>query len=275
MLLWGTIGTLTLVEAPFLYIIGRINVDYKANQYYSAALEEYARKNFIRLKLEEGMSGVDDGHPGLQFAGLGKLANPISDGACGLYDGDKDVITINLECAANAEQGLLTKLKREISADSITLLEEIIRHELAHSPNKINIDKLKKEIPLTYFKEPSTPNIDPELFRAISITLLNEGIATYKGGFSEIRHGYSNFDESVSFNINSFLPLDPMQNRIYYTLGYGLVKPILDRYGQDGINHLWKNPPAPKDLMHPFAYQRRMLDELAGIPTVQPHPISK
>ena len=275
MLLWGTLGAITLVEAPFFYIIGRANVNHKANQHYSVALEEYARENFTRLKLEEGMPGVDDSHPKLQFTGLGRSTNHNRYGACGLYNRDKGTITINLECAANAEQGLLAKLKREISDDSRANLEGTIRHELAHSHNQGNIDRLMNEIPLAYFKDPDALDIDSALFRAISIQLLNEGIATYKGGLSVDRHGYVNFDESVSFGINSFLPLDPLENRIYYTLGFGLVKPIIDRYGQDGINYLWKNPPTPKDLMRPFSYQQRMLDELAGISPVQSHPISK
>ena len=126
-------------------------------------------------------------------------------------------------------------------------VENIINHELGH----FYADKLCENlIGMDYPQKNSDNEMD------IEVKLISEGIAEY-------------FERAINNKEDDFLdiewPKDPedfWDIRIIYSGGYHLVKPILDKHKEKGIEYLIFNPPAKEELEDPIKYQERILNEL-------------
>ena len=91
------------------------------------------------------------------------------------------------------------------------------------------------------------------------IRLISEGIAEY---FERTYSGEEdNFiDDEWPNDINNLEGEETI--RVIYSGGYHLVKPIIDKYGLNGIHHLIINPPKMKDLPDLPSYQQKILQFL-------------
>lgn len=104
------------------------------------------------------------------------------------------------------------------------------------------------------------------LRRLIPLKLLSEGIATYieerMNGSLEDTFSDDKWPKNINeFFVYPFLPT--LDNRIIYSGGFHLVRPIIDLYGQRGIEYLMFNPPLEEELLDLPSYQQRILQELS------------
>ena len=89
--------------------------------------------------------------------------------------------------------------------------------------------------------------------------MISEGIATY--------FGWKTTGDTLSRYLNHESLEDYIKiygEEAYYEIGFSLVKPILDRNIDKGIECLITNPPTSKDLEDIMAYQQKILGMLDG-----------
>ncbi len=92
--------------------------------------------------------------------------------------------------------------------------------------------------------------------------LICEGIAQYfelrtMGDASSAKLYAKEFSDYVS----------KLDYNAYYKVGYSIVKPILDKDIDEGIEFLTKNPPKDGELSNIIAYKERILREFEKIRT--------
>ncbi len=115
-------------------------------------------------------------------------------------------------------------------------------------------------------------NHSDTLEQSLALRLLSEGIAEYVE--RTMNGGEDSFDEeewpkSVLGFIMPMLPPNSagpdyiLNSRVIYDGGYHLVKPIIDKYGPQGIEYLMFDPPTDEELFDLPSYQKRILQELA------------
>jgi len=128
--------------------------------------------------------------------------------------------------------------------------EDIIRHGLGH----FYADKLSESLGLG-----SWPPDDKEDIDYVRKNIICEGIAEYfrrKSKDEEDTFKDSQWPKTLEeFENIDFVP--------FYTGGYHLVKPIIDRHGKKGIKYLILNPPEIQDLKDLLGYQKRALEDLS------------
>ena len=173
-------------------------------------------------------------------------------GMLGLYRGENDSIYL--------PSGILTNPKWDFSDFMVTIatfnntynVKRSVDHELAH----FYCDKVKERV----FQNKSPPFsfyfTDEE---RVSQLLVNEGIAEY------VENKMNGEDEKPFSFQNWPSDLTQFTNKDVYQGGYTIVKPIIDRYGEKGIQFLLFNPPTPKELFTPKLYQERMLTSIAKL----------
>tara|TARA_Y100000310_G_scaffold304128_1_gene343008 strand:+ start:414 stop:1091 length:678 start_codon:yes stop_codon:yes gene_type:complete len=124
---------------------------------------------------------------------------------------------------------------------------EIVYHEIGHAYQ----NHLLKQIGSNGrdFRE----NVDGN--EAYARALIDEGIAMY----FEYELNNSHPDARVEWakRIDDFLPLN------LYSMGYNLVKPIIDQHRTKGVIHMLFNPMPGEELFLPLDYQERTLSRLA------------
>ncbi len=134
----------------------------------------------------------------------------------------------------------------------------VLDHELGH----FYCDKLSESLGRGSW--PSNWYLNKTTDELISIELVSEGIAEY---FERtMNKGADNFtDSSWPKKITGFY-VD--QFGLLYDGGYHLVKPILERHGENGIIYLMFKPPNATELLDLPNYQKKALIELEDPKTI-------
>jgi hypothetical protein len=119
---------------------------------------------------------------------------------------------------------------------SIEKTKQVVEHELGH----FYVDNLIKKLGKT--------EINYIGFKKISKEIIGEGIAEY---FARVMNDKKNF------------PNETVDSNNFYSESFYLVKPIIDKYGEKGIEYLLFNLPTIKELNLPREYQERILKKLS------------
>src|SRR3989344_899452 len=121
---------------------------------------------------------------------------------------------------------------------------------------KIEYTFLEKALGKTYHLHQMRLFIPTEF---IANQLINEGIATY------IETKTNDMEKKViSFN-QWPLTVEQFSDYEIYHGGDALRKPIIDQYGEKGIQFLLFNIPTSKEVFTPKEYQKRVLNDLAKL----------
>lgn len=156
--------------------------------------------------------------------------------------------------------GILTKPQMDLedfivmiaTFNSTSDVKRTLDHELAH----FYCDSVKEKRLGKNWHEYEI-HIPFSLEDKVADSLVNEGIATYieiemNGGDDDI----FKIEEWPS-EINGFT------NRAVYQGGAFLVRPIIEKHGEKGIEHILLHPPIGKEIFKPQEYQQRIFWELS------------
>lgn len=142
-----------------------------------------------------------------------------------------------------------------ITEDSldINLLNEAIHHELGHSYSDGASERLGRG---------DWPNYYHNTHLSLSINIISEGIAEYIA--AEMTSKKDKFtDLKYPRRLSGFYRIDgTLKNPLLKEGGRHLVKPIIERYGEFGIEYLMFNPPTTEELVNLPRYRERMLRNL-------------
>lgn len=159
----------------------------------------------------------------------------------GLYDPETDEIFLKSE-------------KTDQQDWNFSTAQDTIQHELGH----FYMDQLSETLGRGNWPQYRE---DMELEEILPIKLISEGVATYIERKTD--------QEGSSFADQNW-PEDPLDFFVYpvllYQGGFQLVSPIIDLYGQRGIQYLMFNPPSEEELFDLSLYQERIIEELAKEP---------
>ncbi|MBU0470547.1 MAG: hypothetical protein KKA62_05570 [Nanoarchaeota archaeon] len=133
--------------------------------------------------------------------------------------------------------------------------KRIVDHELAH----YYCDNLSESL-----ERGSWPDYRyKDQITIFTLKIISEGTAMYFE--NTLNGGEDDFNDSewpTEFN-GFFSGVYSLNNRIIYQGGYHLVKPIIDKFGQKGIEYLMFNPPRYLELIKLPKYQERIMKELS------------
>ncbi|MBS3085206.1 hypothetical protein J4225_00800 [Candidatus Pacearchaeota archaeon] len=211
---------------------------------YTKNHNEKIIKNYIKNDLKYEMANQE------QILGIKYLGTPnieyhmqpeIINLAPGAYDAETDTIYINLH--------LLTE--RKSLKQDLLRVKKTLNHELGHFYTDKLSERLGKKDLFKFARGENYLGVEvyPE-------RLILEGIAEY-------------FDIEVNGGAHSFKDTDwPTdldafnKTTAIYLGGYHLVKPIIDLYGEKGIECLIQNMPTKEDLLDIPEYQNKILGKL-------------
>ena len=89
--------------------------------------------------------------------------------------------------------------------------------------------------------------------------MINEGIAKYV-------ENKMNGEDNDPFPFEEWpTEIKGFSNRVIYEGGYALVRPIIDKHGEKGIQFLLFNHLTPKELYTPEEYQEKILTDIAKL----------
>ncbi len=189
---------------------------------------------------------------GIKHFGIPKISYHLPPGesswlTAGLYDQKKDEIYLPLGAAITPEKNFENTAAVYLSFGSVHNVKETLDHELGH----FYVDKLSESLGRVDWLDFSDhiPTDDK-----IGTKLIAEGIAEY---FKKtINNGKDDFNDSdFPKELKEFWTID-----VIYHGGFHLVKPIIDRYGKKGIEHLILIPPTIEDLHNLPAYQSKIFN---------------
>ncbi len=171
-------------------------------------------------------------------------------GIVGLYNDKTDTIYLPSGILTRPEWDLNDFFATIATFNNTADVKNTLDHELAH----FYCDKIR-EMGLREHRFFQMNLFLPE--EHIADRLINEGIAKY---FENAMNG----EDKEPFDLQEW-PLEAKQfsNDVIYRGGYALVKPIIDKYGEQGIIYLLFNLPTPKELFLPKEYQERVFANLA------------
>lgn len=123
------------------------------------------------------------------------------------------------------------------------VVDDVIRHETAHRDTY----RIARELGI------QLPNRLPLGLLGVNMEfkVIIEGIGAY-------------FEKGYSENIEWPNEENDYHGVAIYSIGFKLVKPIIDRFGKKGIEHLLKNPPNRNDLIKLQDYQQRAISALSN-----------
>ncbi|MBW2991136.1 sterile alpha motif-like domain-containing protein [Candidatus Woesearchaeota archaeon] len=192
----------------------------------------YVTKNLgsIISSQEKSLGVQHFGLPNIEFKGCGFR------GEREFYNPDTDTLTLYLP--------------RAYVHFSPRTTEDLIRHGLGH----IYADKLSEGLENESWPPKVEKNID-----YVRYGLVAEGIAEY---FKRKSHNEEDTfkDSQWPKTVEEF---EKISDSIYYNGSYHLVKPIIDKHGQEGIEYLINNPPEIQDLKDLPRYQKIVLENLS------------
>ena len=172
------------------------------------------------------------------------------------------------EFFANSNNKIIQMIDSNLPVKSlhIELLEDVVNHEIGHYYFDIKSKKLENGALVIFGNE---------LLRS----LIDQGVATYfefriqEQYLADTRREKYSIDTRPMLNnpeISPYFGLSSMESiiQIHRTLeekyvGFMLVKPILDKSVEKGVEALIKNPLQESDLPQLQKYQRKLLDILA------------
>jgi hypothetical protein len=169
----------------------------------------------------------------------------------GEYHSESDTIYLNSNTITTPDENIFNSYKKLIYGDTNALV--VLFHEEVHSvleDRRAQLGLVSSEEILDEFKS------EREYDKFMAISYIDEGLASYyeykyqghlpaasSDWYALAAHahtkGYSRFRIDVD----------------KYTVGYGLVKPIVDWFGPLGVDYLLLNPPTPEELNDLRAYQ--------------------
>ena len=219
-------------------------------QYKDLDIERYVQENLEQI-IEEQEEKIGITYP----AERPKIEYVLPEdyifpGLLGLYNDLEDTIYL--------PSGLLTKPKWDLGDFMVTITtfnntadaKRILDHELTH----FYCDKLKEKAWGKNYPDAFMP--EEEL---IANQLINEGIAEY------VENTMDGEDEKA-FPLEKWpSKIEDFSNQIIYQGGYAMVKPIIDKHKEKGIQFLLFNPPNEKELFKPKEYQERILNDIAKL----------
>ncbi len=243
-LIWTALTTLGALSAKY----GSKYSSIYLSHYRDPDVQRYVENNLERIvrEEEEKLKITHTSVPEIEYI---LPVTSVSGEIFGLYDRAKDRIYL--------ASGLLILPKKDLGDLAVEIVtfgatdkvEDTLNHELAHS----YCFHLSKTLGIKNW-----PNLrQKNEFEYASLKLVSEGIATY---FERTMNGTpdkfkdENWPDDLDFVING-------TNTAYffYDGGYHLVKPIIDKYGQEGIIYLLLNPPRRDELLKLPEYQKRIL----------------
>ncbi|MDP3698878.1 MAG: hypothetical protein Q8R47_04785 [Nanoarchaeota archaeon] len=181
------------------------------------------------------------------------------------YPAQRPVIHYHLPADKSGNFGLYDRKTNEIFLQNdryelpdwdVETVYDTINHELAH----YYLDKLSEKRTNTNWPEYN----DRTMLEKLGIKLISEGTATYierKMNGKEDTFTDAKWPKALGgfFSSWELIPKD----EIVYSGGFHLVKPIIDRYGEKGIEYLLFNPPKGQEMFNLPLYQQRILEELS------------
>ncbi|MDP3698877.1 MAG: hypothetical protein Q8R47_04780 [Nanoarchaeota archaeon] len=174
-------------------------------------------------------------------------------GLYGLYHNGKDTIYLPSGVLIKPEPDFSDFITKIATFNHTVDVKRTLDHELAH----FYCDKMKEKALgknhhafQKYFSFPE---------EIIADQLINEGIAKY---FENKMNG----EDKKKFSFEEWpSEIDQFSGRVLYQGGYAIVKPIIDRHKEKGIQFLLFNPPTPTELFTPQEYQERILIDIAKL----------
>ena len=167
-------------------------------------------------------------------------------GAPGLYDYNTNRIYLRSSQLDPPEWDLLAA-------------KETLDHELMHYYMDKQSEKLVNRSYPDYHNDMTISEI-------LAIRIISEGTATYmERKMSGMEYTpFTDKDWPKTIQGFFFHPLMPVpRTEPLYEGGYLLVKPIIDKHGQKGIEYLMFNPPKEKEILDLPSYRQRILEELS------------
>jgi hypothetical protein len=173
----------------------------------------------------------------------------------GSYDNRTNTITINSKNTNYPGEHYINRFFQSLSGVQTGDFNEIMRHELGHYFH--NRCKKKFSIPTSIADFPEKTKSDHFIDDVIS-----EGIATYfqKGKNVTITFNDNDWPEDITKYFNN----RKICTSILYSGGISIVKPIIDRFGEKGIDYLTKYPPRFKSLRELPGYRDKVIKELSN-----------
>lgn len=242
---YNQLAAISLIIMP--YVAGIISHKIESNLIERDNFHGYVGRRHLEeiVKNQEKMLGIK--HFGIPEISYGTDQNINISGAilCGSYDPKEDRIYLPPEL-------------------TVCNVKETLGHELGH----FYLDKLNESIGKGDF--PRDVRYNPE---EIGIMLISEGIAEYFG--RAISNRKDNFNDSEwprpekhwiwrDYPVDRYIGERFRNPRIIYDGGFHFVKPIIEKYGKDGIEYLINNHPRGKDLHNIPEYQRKVMRELSN-----------
>ena len=167
--------------------------------------------------------------------------------APGGYGAEEDTIYIPLEMSVTPEFSLTNAIRNVAIFGNVFSVEKTLEHELGH----FYADKLSECLG----KERS---FSDQAKHQIAAHIVSEGIAEY---FQRaLNDGQDDFKDSDWPRT----PAEFLTEKVIYSGGFHIVKPIIDRYGTNGIMYLISNLPHEENLNNLQNYQSRVLQNLSN-----------
>lgn len=179
----------------------------------------------------------------------------------GSYDPYNETIYLYSNLLISPDNNLENLIIQIIRRKKVSIVDQTLTHEMGHHLTNA-ISELFGHGTLPYLEEPTweNPNIPSEA--NLSKKLVYEGIAVYfERALTHQQDNFKDADWPKSLFDYRYLT-EGEHNYIFYSGGYHLVKPIIDRYKEYGIINLIRELPSVEELIKPTRYQERILKDL-------------
>ncbi len=218
-----------------------------------ASVKEYVETNLEKI-IEMQEKEISLSYPSKEIDIVYTIDSSPSEVNFGLYKSSEDKIYLASGLLTEEENKAKDWAKIIFTFGDTENIKKVLDHELGH----YYCDKLSESIGNGNW--PPTLEEKSLFYKGelAGIRLVSEGIAEYinrtmnKGIDNYKYEDFSKIDWNLAEN-NEFLLYDP---------GYHLVKPIIDKHGEEGIKALILNPPKGKDLEDLPAYRSKFLEML-------------
>ena len=213
-------------------------------------IKPYVEKNLAEIvRSQEEKLGIKHFRlPMVKFENQGIFENSL---LLGSYNSGEDTIYLNPIFSVTPELNATNLLLKFLSFGVVFNVKEILDHELGH----FYIDKKYESMGTSnWYKLDGYINLE----KIISIKIISEGISEY---FEREINGKK--DSPDDFKLPENLLDFAYNETLVYNAGYNLVKPVIDKYGERGIEVLIKNLPNAGELISPQKYQERIFKELS------------
>jgi len=177
----------------------------------------------------------------------------IYSGFVGLYDNKEDTIYLPSGLLTTPEWDFGDFMATIFTFNSTADVKRVLDHELTH----FYCDGIKEQVLGQNYHIFEVNYFIPE--ERIANQLINEGIAKYV-------ENKMNGEDNDPFPFEEWpTEIKGFSNRVIYEGGYALVRPIIDKHGEKGIQFLLFNHLTPKELYTPEEYQEKILTDIAKL----------